>query len=104
MTEEYYNTTLKALEEDHKAKLFDLYKRFAIEATNIEIGDIVHDEPCNFYMVVEKIKIQLPGFSMKLPRCSFYGKRLKKDLTPTKILSTEHSDTSCCKLIKKKST
>jgi hypothetical protein len=104
MTEEHYNAALKAIEDDHKAKLFDLYKRFAIEATEIKIGDIVHDEPCDFYMVVEQVKIRTPGTFIKLPLCTFYGKRIKKDLTPTKILSTEYSDASRCKLIKKKST
>jgi len=104
MTEEQYNADLKAIEDDNKTRLLNLYRRFAIEATEIKVGDIIHDESCNFYMLVDKVGVMQPKRFQNLPFCTFYGPRLKKDLTPTKISSREYSDTSRCKLIKKKST
>ncbi len=102
MTEEHYKASIKMIENDYRAKLLDLHRRFAIDANNIGIGDIIHDEPCNFFMLVEQIKIRQPRCNQEFPICTFYGERLRKNLTPTSKLSREYSDVSRCKLIRKK--
>lgn len=97
MDKDEYKNRLVALFNQYEFDRKSIMREFALSNNEVELGDIFIDHIGAIH--VDKINIE---FYTDHPRCIYYGRELKKDLTPTKrVLHRNAYQINKCKIIKK---